>query len=125
MKFARWVFTLAGIYGLLVLSPMYFLESRINAEFPPAITHPEYFYGFLGVALSCQIGFLLIGTDPIRFRPMMIAAILEKLGYGIAVIVLYIQGRTNGQVMAISSGDLILAVLFFAAYLRTPKSISL
>jgi hypothetical protein len=43
MKFARGVFLVAGIYGLLVLTPIYFLEARIGRETPPPITHPEYF----------------------------------------------------------------------------------
>ena len=49
MKFARIVFLVAGIYGLLVVAPQYFLEARIGRDTPPAITHPEFFYGFVGV----------------------------------------------------------------------------
>lgn len=36
-------FFVAGIYGLLILSPIYFMENTIGRETPPAITHPEYF----------------------------------------------------------------------------------
>jgi len=39
MNFAKWVFRIAGIYGLIVLVPMYFTESQISRDFPPAITH--------------------------------------------------------------------------------------
>ena len=52
MRFARYSFLIAGIYGLLSLSPMYFLEAKNGRDFPPAITHPEYYYGFMGVALA-------------------------------------------------------------------------
>lgn len=47
VKFARIVFLIAGIYGLLILAPIYLLESKIGRHTPPAIIHPEYFYGFL------------------------------------------------------------------------------
>ena len=52
MLFARRTFLVAGIYGLVVLLPMYFLEGRIGRDTPPPITHPEFFYGFLGVAIT-------------------------------------------------------------------------
>lgn len=52
MTFARRVFLIAGSYGLVVLLPQYFLESRTGRELPPPITHPEYYYGFLGVAVA-------------------------------------------------------------------------
>src|SRR5687767_9709755 len=57
MRFARYTFLAAGIYGMLVLVPQYFLESRIGDDNPPAITHPEYFYGFIGVAVAFQLVF--------------------------------------------------------------------
>lgn len=43
MKFAKIVFFIAGIYGLMILAPIYFMEEKIGRETPPAITHPEYF----------------------------------------------------------------------------------
>ena len=52
MKFARRVFLIAGIYGVVVLLPQYFLEQRHAVDRPPAITHAEYYYGFVGVALA-------------------------------------------------------------------------
>ena len=78
------VFLIAGIYGLLVLLPLYFMEARIGRDQPPAITHPEYFYGFLGVGVSWQVAFLVISRDPVRFRPLMVPAVLEKATFGLA-----------------------------------------
>jgi len=49
MKFARVVFLVAGIYGLIVLLPQYFLEAKVGLDSPPPITHPEFYYGFIGV----------------------------------------------------------------------------
>ena len=43
MKFAKWLFAIAGIYGLLVVAPLYWREEQITHDYPPAITHPEYF----------------------------------------------------------------------------------
>jgi len=118
-RFARRVFTWAGLYGLVALLPMYVLEARLGELFPPALTHPEFYYGFAGVAGAWQVAFLLIGSDPVRFRPIMLPAVLEKLGYGIAVGVLIAQGRTPVALMGTGVIDLALAALFTAAYFRT------
>jgi hypothetical protein len=122
MIFAGRVFLIAGVYGLLALLPMYFLEGRIGRDQPPAITHPEYFYGFLGVAVSWQVAFLMISRDPGRFRPLMIPAMLEKATYGIATIALFVGGRLTGQMLTSGLVDLALGVLFLVSYLRTAPS---
>src|SRR3954453_9162963 len=115
MGFARRVFLIAGIYGLIVLLPMYFLESRIGRDQPPAITHPEYFYGFLGVGVSWQVAFLVLARDPARFRPLMVPAVLEKAPFGIAAIALFVGSRLSGQMLAAGLIDLALGVLFVIA----------
>ena len=119
MSFAKWVFRLAGIYGVLVLTPMYFLESRISAGSPQPISHPENYYGFIGAALAFQVLFLVISTNPARYRPAMIAAVLEKVSFGAAVIPLWLAGRTPGVVAVFSTIDLILGALFLASFLLT------
>lgn len=118
MKFARWVFLIAGIYGLLALLPMYFLADRFGEQDPPVITHREYYYGFIGVAAAWQVLFLLIAREPLRLRPAIIPAILEKLGYGIAVLILYARGDAPLGPTAGGVIDLVLAVLFAIAYVR-------
>jgi len=121
MKFAKRVFLVAGIFGVLALIPQYFLEARTGRDFPPPITHPEYFYGFIGVALGWQLLFFIIARDPVRFRPAMGPAIFEKLSFGIAVIVLYVQGRLAALMLAPAAIDILFAILFFVAYRTTPK----
>lgn len=118
VTFARRVFLGAGIYGLLVLAPQYFLEHRLNQDYPPPITHPEHFYGFIGVALAWQVAFLIIARDLVRFRPLMVPAILEKLAFGGAALVLFALGRTGGSVLAFGLLDLLLASLFTVAFIR-------
>ncbi|MGA7916812.1 MAG: hypothetical protein WCA00_16380 [Candidatus Acidiferrales bacterium] len=122
MKFARWVFLIAGIYGLLVITPLYFMEGVIAKQTPPPITHPEFFYGFVGVALACQILFLFVASDPQRFRLMMLPSILEKISYGIALLVLHQQQRIPASSFRIGMVDWIWALLFTISFIRTPQS---
>src|SRR5215475_12555955 len=103
MKFAKVVFALAGIWGLLIITPLYFMFDLIGKQDPPAITHPGFYYGFVGCALAWQIAFILIARDPVRLRPMMLASVVEKFAYAIAIVVLVIEARTNHR-------DLVFAV---------------
>lgn len=118
MTFARWVFRIAGVYGLLVLAPHYFLENQIAAEAREQFTHPEFFYGFLGVGIAWQIAFLIIAHDPLRFRPMMIPSVIEKFSFAGATAVLFIQHRMAGTMFAAGMIDLALGVLFLIAWRR-------
>jgi hypothetical protein len=115
MKFAKFVFTGAGIWGLIVLTPFYFLFDFIGRSDPPAITHPDFYFGFLGLGLAWQIAFLIIGRDPVRFSPMMIPAVCEKAFYVISLVVLYQSGRIKLDELAVGAPDLILGCLFVAA----------
>jgi hypothetical protein len=122
MSFSRWLFRIAGIYGLAVLVPQYFMEEQLGRACPPLITHPEYFYGFLGVGVAWQVAFLLIAQDPTRYRLLMIPAILEKVTFGVAVVVLYAQHRVSTALVGGGIVDLVLAVLFLFALCRSaPK----
>ncbi len=118
-RFARRVFLVAGIYGILVVLPQYSLEGRIARDFPPPITHPEYFYGFIGVALAWQVAFLLIARDVQRYRLIMLPAVLEKVTFGLAAILLDINGRVAGLIVVGGAIDLVFAVLFVLAFRAT------
>ena len=119
MKFAKIVFWIAGVWGFLIITPLYFIFNLIGRQDPPPITHPGFYYGFAGVALVWQLTFILIARDPLRFRPIMIPAILEKLVYSIPVIILVAQGRMRASDLTFAAFDLFLGVLFVLAYLRT------
>ena len=82
--FARRVFLIAGIWGLLIMLPQYFLEDRIGRTAPPPITHPEYFYGFIGVTIAWQFAFLVISRDPIRYRALMPVAVVVASNFAVA-----------------------------------------
>jgi len=123
--FARRVFTIAGVYGLLAIVPLFFLEAKMNADFPPPITHPEHYYGFAGVVFVWQILFFFIANNPIRYRTIMIPCMLEKLSLLPAFFILYFQGRFPAFWIPLLIIDLLLGVLFFVAYRRTGKTVSL
>ena len=119
MRFARVVFLIAGIWGLLLLTPLYFIFDAIGRKDPPPITHPAFYYGFVGAGLAWQIAFLMIAKHPVRLRYVMIPAVIEKFTYGIAMLVLYSQDRVNKVDMGFAGVDLLLGVLFIIAFLTT------
>jgi len=118
MKFSKIVFYAAGIWGILVLTPLYFIFDRIGRQDPPPITHPGFYYGFVGVGLAWQIAFLIIASNPVRFRPLMIACMLEKFGYAASLTVLYLQRRLHASDLTFGGVDLLFGVLFVVAFFR-------
>lgn len=122
MKFAKVVFWIAGIWGLLVLTPLYFMFDAIGRHDPPPITHPGFFYGFVGVGLAWQIAFILIARDPVRLRPMMIPSVIEKFSFVIAMLALYAQDRVHASDLVLAGVDFLLGILFIAAFLKTGAS---
>ena len=119
MRFAKRVFTGAGIWGLLMVPPIYFLYDRIGREYPPPVTHPEFFYGFIAVTLAWQFAFLVIGSDPGRFRALMLPSMAEKFVYVATLLVLYAQRRMTLSQAVVGVPDLALGVLFVIAFIRT------
>ena len=99
--------------------PQYFLEDRIGRDAPPPITHPEHFYGFIGVTVAWQIAFLVIGRDPQRLRALMPVTVLEKLAFAVPVALLWAKGRVAGSVLPFAGIDLLLGALFLVSYVRT------
>lgn len=118
MKFAKVVFLVAGIWGLLVITPLYFLFDLIGRTDPPAITHPGFYYGFVGTALAWQIAFLIISRDPARFRPLIPACVIEKFVYCSAVFILIAQGRMHGTDAIFGCTDTLLGILFVVSYYK-------
>jgi hypothetical protein len=121
LNFAKRIFLIAGIYGLIVLLPGFFTEARTGHDYPPAITHPEYYYGFLTVGIAWQLAFLIISRDPVRYRPIILAGVVEKWGFAAAAVALYLQRRLATVVLGFSMVDFIFGVLFLWAYVKTPQ----
>jgi hypothetical protein len=119
MKFAKIVFYVAGIFGILDVVPVYFLRDYIGRHNPPAITHPEFYYGFVGVALTWQLVFLVIAKNPGRYRALIIPSVLEKASYVFANVALLATHNMTLAAAVPSVSDLILGLLFLAAYFKT------
>ena len=122
MIFAQIVFTVAGVWGIVVLTPLYFLFDVTGRQYAPPTSYPQFFYGFLSVTLAWQIAFLVIGSNPARFRPLMIPSIVEKLGYVVTLGVLHSQARISAADATAAVPDLLLGALFIAAFAKTSPS---
>ena len=121
MKFAKIVFWIAGIWGVLVITPLFFMFNLIGRQDPPPITHPGFYYGFVTAALAWQIAFFVIARDPIRLRPLIVPAVIEKFGYGIVVLALVSQNRMRSSDLMFGCVDLLLGALFVAAFIKTKR----
>jgi hypothetical protein len=121
MKFARITFYVASVWGIFILTPLYFMFDMIGRQDPPAITHPAFYYGFVGAGLAWQLAFVVVARDPVRFRPLMLPSVFEKFSYGIALIVLYLQHRLRAPDMGFGCIDLLFGVLFLVAYAKTSR----
>lgn len=122
MRFAKIVFTIAGVWGFLVLTPLYFLFDYVGRQYPPPVTHPDLYYAFVTVALVWQIAFLMIAREPARFRPLMPVAMLEKFTYVAVLLLLHVQGRLPLVQAAVAIPDFVLGLFFVAAFVNTPRS---
>ena len=123
MNLARWVFRIAGVYGIAVLIPGLFLEQASGRAAPPPINHPEWYYGFYGSALAWQLAFLAISTDPVRYRPLMLVSMVEKFVFPLACLTLLALGRLQPS-GPLYGGliDLGWLALFSLAYVRTRQA---
>jgi len=119
MKFARMVFVAAGVWGIVILTPLYFLFDAIGRFYSSPINYPQGYYGFLAITMAWQFAFLVIGSDPARYRLMMIPSIIEKFGYVLTMAVLYIQRRIGVTDALVNTPDLLLGVLFTIAFAKT------
>jgi hypothetical protein len=119
MTFARFTFIGAGIWGIVVLTPIYWLVDVTGRSYSPPTNYPQFFYGFLSVAMAWQFAFLVIGSNPARFRPLMIPGIIEKLGHAGGVALLYHRARITTIDAQAAIPDLVLAVLFLVAFVKT------
>ena len=64
----------------------------------------------------------VIGTDPARYRPLMIPSMIEKFGYVVLLAILYSQSRISTADAQAAIPDLILGTLFTIAFVKTRAS---
>jgi hypothetical protein len=122
MRFAKIVFITAGIWGITVVTPLFFLLDVAGRHYDPPTSYPHFFYGFLAVVIAWQVAFLAIGSNPARFRLLMIPAMVEKFGYVLTVGVLHGQARISSADALTAVPDAILGILFTAAFVKTASS---
>ncbi len=96
-NFPSRMFRWAAIYGVIVLTPMYFT--------PLPELGAEVLLGFVGLALVFQGVFWVIGSDPVKYRALM----------------LFAQGYPVPPPVAVFAAiDLALGLGFLLAWRRTP-----
>ena len=111
MTFARVVFVIAGAFGAIACVGLYFAPGS-----------PTY-YGLIAGVVAWQVAFFIIASDPGRYRPLMIPAVVEKMVWVLTLAVLYTRGAMTTRAMA--SGIIphgLLGLLFVAAFVRTPRN---
>jgi hypothetical protein len=107
------MFRWAAIYGVIVLLPSYF--------FPLPASGGELVLGFIGLALVFQAVFWIIGSDPLRYRALMLPSVAEKLVFGVPVWGLHLRDYPIQSVnLVFASIDLLLGLGFYIAWRRTP-----
>jgi hypothetical protein len=119
VKLARIIFIGAGIWGLTVLTTFYWLVDITGRHYVAPTEYPQFFYGFIAVALTWQVAFLLIGTDPARFRLLMIPAMIEKFSYVLTLTVLFAVGRISSLDFQPAVPDGLIGLLFVLAFVKT------
>lgn len=118
MTYARWVFTLGGLWGVLLIGPLFFLEGVLAKAGGP-FSHPDTYYGFIASTFAWQLAYLVIGRNPAAYRPFMLLGALGKVIYFAANWALYAGGRIPIAVPLIATPDIVLAALFVVAWVRT------
>ena len=111
-RFPARMFRGAALYGVAVLLPLYFQ--------PLPATGKETVLGFIGLALVFQWVFWIIGSNPAKYRALMLPAVAEKLVFGLPAVALWAMGDTPGVVAVFAGIDLALAIGFLIAWRRTP-----
>jgi len=119
MTFARIVFIAAGVWGLGLLTPLYFMFDAIGRMYASPINYPQGYYGFLAITMAWQCAFLVIGSNPARYRSMMVPSMVEKFAYVLTMGALYLQGRIGVTDVLVIAPDCLLGVLFAIAFAKT------
>ena len=118
MRFAKVVFVGGGIWGFAIVTPLYVLRHTVMQQHPSLATDPEFFYAFLAVTMAWQLAFVTIGLDPVGLRKLMIPAMVEKFGYVLTMVLLWLRGQAPGSEALLAIPDCALGLLFMAAFAK-------
>jgi hypothetical protein len=121
IRISRNIFRISGVYGILILAPQLFRERSFDTA-GIHLSHPEFFYGFFLVSLAFQVLFIIISTDPLRYRSTMIACFIEKGGHFISCLWLFLHNRVSAEMFLVSSPDALMLCLFIYSYRITQNN---
>jgi hypothetical protein len=117
MRFAKYVFRIAGVYGLLVTFPLYFMEQRNGLS---SRSQSSRILLLIHWCHRCiQILFFFVASDPVRYRPLMFLCVLEKVSLVPTFFILFPQGRYPVLGIPFVVIDLAFGILFVFAYIKT------
>jgi len=122
MRFAKFAFIGAGIWGIVVLTPFFWLVDVTGRHYAAPTEYPHFFYGFFTITMAWQFAFLVIGSNPGRFRPLMIPSMFEKISYVILLLILYSRSRITTADVQAAVPDFILFVLFVMSFVKTREA---
>ncbi len=117
MKFAKYVFIAAGVWGIAVLTPLFFLVDITGRPYPAPTDYPHFYYGFLAVAMAWQ-SHSCIGSNPVRYRLLMIPASSRRPVHHDTTLLTARAGSLRRGGTAIH----LLLVLFVVAFLKTSRT---
>jgi hypothetical protein len=121
LLFAKRVFQIAAFWGIFILTLGY-SAYLLGVEGATVNTdRPELVHGFFLVALAFQIVFFIIASDPLRYRMMMLAAMIEKFPFALATLALYSTGQAPPMAAVFGVIDGALGILFAIAYFLTDR----
>jgi hypothetical protein len=117
--FAKRVFQIAAAWGFFILTLGYgaYLLGIEGATIDT--DRPELVHGFFLATLAFQVVFLIISTDPVRYRLFMLASMFEKLPFTLASLLLYSNGQAPMTAAVLGLVDGLLGLLFAVAYFVT------
>lgn len=110
MRFARWSFGIAAVYGLVATLGLYFREPLNPATL--------WLYVFAGAAAATQLLYVALAMDPARYWRLIPIGIASKLSFAIPVLLLCAHGAIGGSLCLAGFADLALAAIFAVNWLR-------
>jgi hypothetical protein len=110
-RWISWWFRGAALFGLVALLPQYLLPQPTEAALVA--------YAFIGTAAAFQLVFWVIGSNPVRFRALMLPSVAEKLAFGVPAIVLFARAEAPAAALVFGFIDLLLGFGFLLAWRAT------
>jgi hypothetical protein len=120
MKLARWVFLIAGIFGLIPVVPLVYTTMVKGEAILPDFASMGSFFSVSVFQYVCwQISYIILARDPVRFRSMIILAFFVEITAPLNPLWLFLYGFRLW--ISIAVVDFLLAILFVVAFWLTGR----